>query len=143
MIYWDTSCVVKLYAKEPDSDFWIDLGIQRTSPLFSSILLTTELTCALRAKEFRNEIRPGATENLVHRFFQDLQAERFRCLPITPEITKKASHLAIDWKQNGMLRTLDALHLATCLHLECSHIATADIRLREAACAVGLKPLGG
>lgn len=117
MIYWDTSCVVKLYVSEPDSEQWMQLARRQASLLHSSALLETELACAFRVKEQRNEVRAGATKILMDLFHRDVQAGRFRLFPLTAEVHRRACHLVIENNTNIALRSLDALHLATCLLL--------------------------
>lgn len=139
MIYWDTSCVVKLYVSEPDSEQWMQLARRQASLLHSSALLETELACAFRGKEQRNEIRVGATKILMDLFHRDVQVGRFRLFPLAADVHRKACHLVVENNTKIALRSLDALHLATCLHLECEEIATTDIKLSAAAKAAGIK----
>jgi len=133
MTYWDTSCVLKLYATEPDSEFWTQQATQKKVPLLSSRLLQTELACALRAKELRGEIKNGATQALMNRFQIDVQRERFRLSPLSNSILELSCSLIQEPRSSYLLRSLDALHLATCIHLECATLATTDQRLSRAA----------
>ncbi len=64
MIYWDTSCVLKLYTPEDDSGVYLGMADRSSEPLFSSEVLDTELFYALCQKENRGEIKPGWAERI-------------------------------------------------------------------------------
>jgi len=46
VIYWDTSCVIKLYTAESDSRQWQETALDVDEEIVSSVLLETELAYA-------------------------------------------------------------------------------------------------
>lgn len=141
MIYWDTSCVIKLYAAESDSRAWQAKALGTAEALTSSALLETELAFALHGKERRRDLVAGGAAALRRLFASDVASGRFRLFPVGTDVLAKAAELA-GWSATVdpvlHLRTLDAIHLATALQLDCSGIATADDRMRRAAAELGL-----
>ena len=140
MIYWDTCCVLKLYARESDSEFWLKTAAKETSALHISQLTRSELAFALVAKEQRKELKPGAADILLSKFEQDIQRGLYHPIPLSISVIDRSTRLARHLRQLG-LRTLDGLHLATALESGCSRIATQDRRLLKATQEAGLESL--
>ena len=138
MIYWDTCCILKLYAQETDSEYWLHRASQESSPMIISQLTRSELSFALVAKEKRNEIRDGASQILLSKFESDIDQELYHLVPLAISIISRSMQLAQHMSHLG-LRTLDGLHLASALESGCSHIATQDHRLLKAAREAGLE----
>lgn len=142
MIYWDTSVVLKLYAEESDSRHWQDLALESPGFLLSSALLIGELGLALLRKEARGELRRGGAQELQRLFRRDVDRGRFRLLPVGTDILQSAPRVAEECLAPPgpvWVRTLDAIHLATARQLRCTHLATADARMRSAAARLGLR----
>lgn len=140
MIYWDTCCVLKLYAKESDSEFWLRAATKESSALYTSQLTRSELAFALIAKEQRKELKPGAADILLSKFEQDIQRGLYHPIPLSSSVIDRSIRLARHLPHPG-LRTLDGLHLATALESGCSRIATQDRRLLKATRQAGLESL--
>jgi predicted nucleic acid-binding protein len=143
VIYWDTSCVVKLYVAEPDSEVWDKLAADFPGPLFSSALLEPELALALARKEQEGSIRSGGAAVLLQQFRDDVGCGRYRLLPLGQDVMHEAATLAEQGfmcKPMLLLRTLDGLHLATAKLLRCRTVATTDVRMRQALPLLGMKP---
>lgn len=141
MIYWDTSCVLKLYTAESDSLTWQQQALGARDEFAASALLETEMAYALEQKELRGDVRPGGAQALLRLFRRDLQAGRFALCPVGGDVMALAADLAARWYHAAEplpLRTLDGLHLATAMLLRCRAIATADRRLQAAAVQVGI-----
>ena len=141
MIYWDTSCVLKLYTAESDSAQWQDCATGTSEELVASRLLEAELAFALLRKEMQGDIRPGATARLLGKFQRDVQAGRFRLVPVGADVITRAGIVAETCYRAEPpvpLRTLDGLHLATAVLLGCTGIASADERMRRAAPLLGI-----
>ena len=144
MIYWDTSCVLKLYTRESDSDRWERHAGTLDGDFIASALLETEMTCALQRKEQRGEIKRGGAEAILGLFRNDVQAGRFTLCPIGADVLSHAGVLAAQCYRHAEpvnIRTLDALHLATATLLKCRAIATADERMQAAAQLLGFKTI--
>lgn len=142
MIYWDTSVILKLYVEEEHSSFWQAVAFAQRPPLCTSALTEVEFVFALRQKEQRGELLPGSTTALRDMFGKDVACGHFLTVPIGSDILEVCRQLpfrkAFEKGQNN-LRTLDGVHLATALKMDCRSIATADKRLAIASRLAGLK----
>jgi hypothetical protein len=119
MLYFDTSALVKVAREEEESPAlraWLAERGDVTST--SSALVEVELPRALRRAGLpdAHERAARATESLL-------------LIEITPEIRRAAARLP-----DPMLRSLDAIHLASAYHLgrELTAIVTYDRRLARA-----------
>jgi predicted nucleic acid-binding protein len=141
VIYWDTSCVIKLYTAESDSADWQAKALGASEALASSALLEAEMAFALHAKERRGDLVPGGASALRRLFAADVAAGRFRLFPVGSDVLAKAADIAA-WcaKRNPTmhLRTLDGIHLATTVRLDCHAIAARDERMRAAVALLGI-----
>ena len=123
MIYFDTSALVKLVIKEPESAAlaaWLDGNIEQ--PRASSMLCRVELPRA---------VRPGG--DVAYLRAQMILGDLMQ-IPLTPELLDAAGSLP------GPLRSLDAVHLATALRLrgDLYSLVAYDRRLLDAADSAGL-----
>ncbi len=144
MIYWDTSCVLKLYTAEEDSLLWQRKALGSDEKFVSSSILETELAYALAQKELRGEIKKGGAKALLHIFNSDILADRFSLFPVGTDVLRTAITIAAQCyraEKPIAIRTLDGLHLATAKLLKCRSIATADLRMQAAAKLLNIPPL--
>ncbi len=137
MIYLDTSVVVALLTPEASSPRALEWLEQCRDTLISSDWLITETHSALGLKQRHQGLSPEARTAASEHFERLLQGgvelrsfdrDRFR----------QAAELLQDPALG--LRAGDALHLAVALHSRCSHLASFDGRMRQAAAALGLAP---
>lgn len=142
MIYWDTSAVIKLYVREPDSAGWQQVALGSMQPRVASALVEAELAFALRHKEQRKELKRGGAAALIEWWRQDVAAGQFQMVSVSADVVARSVELARERTVGSTLRTLDGLHLATALLMRCTSMATADRRLQEAARCFGLHVTG-
>jgi len=145
-LYWDTSCVLKLYCREADSPRYLEHAAKSQSPLISSALLSAELIFAFHQKEFRGELRPGDGDRLYDRYLSDVARGRFLLLPVGDDVRDEARTIAAACFSSAPvipLRTLDGLHLASARLSGCRRILTTDDRMSKAAQRIGLPPEAG
>ena len=125
MLYLDTSALMKLIRREPESDALADwLDAQTPAPWVSSTLIEIELPRALRLIEPSLLARVPAMLARVARYEVD-------------ELVRAAAAAYPD----TTLRSLDAIHLATgdaVLGTQLTAFVTYDERLLPAAAAAGL-----
>ena len=141
MIYWDTSCVLKLYTPEDDSEIYLDKADKSSEPLFSSEVLNTELFYALSQKESRGDINPGWAERLYQKFRGDVEDGRLVLLSVGHDVLDQAVEIARRcYAQTPpiMLRSLDGIHLGSALADKCTEIVTTDRRMLQGADLLGL-----
>lgn len=122
-VYLDTSAVAKLLVSEPESSavasYLDDLSV--ASPPLSSALLETEL----RRLAVRFSISQSAVSAVLDRIDLVLpDRSLFRDAGLLPE---------------PILRSLDAVHLATALRVDADAVLTYDGRLQASARAVGME----
>ena len=116
MLYLDSSAIVKLVSREPETDGLVQL-IEDDPATISSELSFVEVVRAVRRA--RGDVRRA-----------EAVIGGIALVPIDAGIIRSAAELA-----PATLRSLDAIHLATVLSLsgDVSRLVTYDNRLAEAA----------
>lgn len=141
MAYWDTSALVKLYAREPDSAaFENNLLNAPVSPITSTIAVY-EAFATFRRKEAEGILTTGAAQLLYNELSADLSAGQVRLLELGADVEQDYGRVLNACYQRVPpipLRTLDALHLASARVSGETELVTTDKRLRDAAVALGL-----
>jgi predicted nucleic acid-binding protein len=135
-MYIDTSVLVKLYIKEEDSE--VCRNIIADSSLVSSRLLYCEFRAALFGKELRNVISPESRDEAWQTFEGDISDRLIRFVPLNDLVMQDARAVLDELHPAVSLRTLDAIHLATCLGIEAGPLFTKDHRMLKAAGRLGL-----
>lgn len=121
-VYLDTSAAAKLLVEEPESSAlasYLD-GLDATEELISSILLEPEL----RRFGIRLEIPQATISGLL---------DQVALVEVSRSVFREAGLLP-----GPLLRSLDALHIATALRLDVRMLVTYDDRMIAAATEVGL-----
>jgi uncharacterized protein len=119
--YLDSSAIVKLVAREPETGHLVD-AVRADSDVVSSELAVTEVVRAV-ARAGGGVARANAV------------LDGIALVPIDEAILRDAAEL-----KPASLRALDAIHLATALSLrrDLESVITYDRRLAEAATRAGL-----
>jgi uncharacterized protein len=123
-VYLDTSALVKLVVKEPESrTLELYLGEFPTDTRFTAALARTELVRAVA--------RQGSVDSVAH---ARRVLGRLDLVPLTNRLLDAAATIT-----PPELRTLDAVHLAAALTApELRAMVTYDIRLAAAAANAGI-----
>jgi len=128
-IYCDTSFLLKLYIREPDSDKAIDV-IQQTEAhdLPFNRFLELELHSAIEGKMFRKEISLIQLESALkiisdHSQTGFLRSDKFDWNS-TFELAKELVH-TVGTRRHGA-RTLDLIHIAIASKSSCERFLTFD-----------------
>ena len=140
--YWDTSCVLALYAPEEISSQAAELASLEKGQIHSSAILEFEMTFAVHAKEARGEIPSGSSAKVLSQFQTDLQRGRFLLVPLGIYIktcTRDIAARTLQAEPPVFSRTLDGIHIATALELGSSELITADRKMADAAIRLGIK----
>jgi len=130
-MYLDTSIMVKLYTREPDS-----AACERVvagHSIVSSELLYVELWSALLAKERAGGLSPAARQRVWELFEAHLLDELVELVELSGHIVREAAEMIARVHPQVPLRTLDAIHLATFAGLEVGPLFTVDRRMIDAA----------
>jgi predicted nucleic acid-binding protein len=140
-MYLDTSVLVKLFAREPDSEFYGKQTDGQT--VCSSVLAYTEVWSALLAKERAGSLTTEQRRKVWASFDRNVMDDGIELLPMGPAIFKRANRIMEVCHPKVALRSLDALHLASADQSQDWPLATGDKRMRDAAELLGfpLTPL--
>jgi predicted nucleic acid-binding protein len=139
-MYLDTAIIVKLLVREADSA-WFSRHLIGHS-FESSELALAEVRSALLAKERAGNITARERTAAGEKFQEMVDEDLLRLLPLNRAVLERASVLQLACHPRIPLRTLDALHVATCALHRGNLLATTDARMR-AACeqfAIALVP---
>jgi hypothetical protein len=129
-VFFDTSAFVKRYIHEPGSDKAARLLEDNNVVVSSLCLPETISTCSRLLREERI-----TTDNygfIKHQLFKD--SESMDVVPVDDYVIS----LSMDLLENGMIRTLDALHVASALSQGIEEFATSDKQQAVAAEQAGL-----
>lgn len=139
-MYLDTAILVKLFVREPDSDWFNQALIGQHFE--TSELALAELHSALLAKERAGHVTSRERIQAGEKFLAMVEDDLVRLLPLNRVVIERASAIQVACHPRIPLRTLDALHVATCDLHRCATLSTTDGRMR-AACeqlAIALHP---
>ncbi len=144
MIYWDTSALFKLYVKELDSKYFLDLVASSEPPIFTSSITSQEVLCSLYRKQSIGDLKNGSAERLYNRFTQDVSSGRITLITNNSQVISKSRELvtalyAHEGEDPLYLRSLDLIHLASALSIKTKKLVATDKRLREAAARMKLE----
>jgi predicted nucleic acid-binding protein len=139
-MYLDTAILVKLLVREPDSD-WFNRALLGQH-FETSELAVAEVHSALLAKERAGHLSVSERGRAAAKFNEMLAEDLVRLLPLNRIVLDRACAIQQACHPRNPLRTLDALHVATCDLHQCGVLSTTDARMR-AACeqlAIALLP---
>ena len=138
MIYLDTSALAKLYLPEPGAEEIAKRVSSQDKPLPYTSLHELELTSALERRAATHDLSRDAVKRVTRAIEADL---RNRVLTRTeldwPAVFASALPLLRRHARIG-LRTLDGLHLACALQLDCRPLVTCDQAQAKAAALEGI-----
>ncbi|MEP6663053.1 MAG: type II toxin-antitoxin system VapC family toxin, partial [Verrucomicrobiota bacterium] len=140
VMYLDSAIIVKLLVREPESD-WFARTLSGLS-FDTSELALAEVCAALLFKERGGDIKAVEREKATEKFFSMVDDELIMLRPLNRKVVDRARAIQIACHPRVPLRTLDALHVATCDLHHLGTLATTDRRMR-AACeqfAIALMP---
>ena len=142
MNYWDTSALLKLYVPEDDSGYFLDSVVTSDQPLVSSAIAAVEMLCALYRKESVGELKRGGALAAHQRFLGDSREGRIVLVPYGEQVFTAAEEivrLAFRRARPVMVRSLDAIHVASALTARARVMVATDTRLRQVAAMAKLK----
>jgi predicted nucleic acid-binding protein len=142
--YWDTSALIKLYVRESDSRYFINLAKTSSNPLLSSDVTRQEMLCALYRKEVAGDLKVKAASKLFEKFMNDEETGRILIIPNGRDVvieTEKLVKQSYGKNLPIMIRALDAIHVASALFAKATTMIATDRRLRDVALLTGLKVL--
>lgn len=129
-MYLDTAIIVKLLVREPDSDWFNNALLGQ--PFETSELALAEVRSALLAKERGKAITSPERIRAGEKFYAMVADDIIRVLPLNRQTVERAIAIQVACHPRIPLRTLDALHIATCDMHRSNALATTDQRMRDA-----------
>jgi predicted nucleic acid-binding protein len=139
-MYLDSAIIVKLLVRESDSE-WFNRELAGHN-FETSELALAEVRSALLAKERAGHITSRERMSAGEKFLSMIADELIKLFPLNRTVLERASAMQLACHPAIPLRTLDALHVATCDLNKCGTLSTTDNRMR-AACgqfAIALMP---
>lgn len=142
MSYWDTSAIVKLFAKESDSSDFEAQAARELGRMVTSWVTRLELWSTLRRKESESGLLAGEAGTLLLDFDFGIARGEWTLVPTSAEVRaefERVVEICCSRRPRIVIRTLDALHIASALAVSETEIVTADKRQREAAALLGFQ----
>ena len=130
-MYLDTSVLVKLYTREPDSAECEKVVAGHR--IVSSELVYAELWSALLAKERNGKLSSDARQRVWELFEVHLLDDVIELIELDGLVVREAAETMARVHPHVPLRTLDAIHLATFIGLNAGPLFTKDKRMIDAA----------
>jgi len=128
-VYLDSSAIVKLYAPESDTAAVAEYVRGLTDPLPFSHLHEIEVKNALRLKVFRREADSRKISRSIRAIERDAAMQILKRPELNwPGVFRRAEELSKKFSSRSGSRSLDLLHIASCLLLECRKFLTFDDR---------------
>jgi predicted nucleic acid-binding protein len=140
-MYLDSAIIVKLLVREPESEYFNNTLSGHA--LDSSELCLTEVCSALLAKERGGSITGRQRMQAMVRFKELLREDVLRLYPLDRRVLDRAAAILEACHPKIALRTLDALHVATCDLYECDALCATDQRMRDAGGQLAIKLFPG
>src|SRR5262245_11162338 len=134
-MYVDSAVLVKLFVREPDSEFFGKM--MDGEAISSSILAFTEVWSAFLAKERAAAVTAEQRRRAWAAFQHNVDEELIELLSLGPAIFRRANRILEQCHPQVPLRSLDALHLASCDQRQDWPLCTTDKRMRAAAELLG------
>ena len=135
-MYLDSAIIVKLLVREAGSE-WLEQNLSGQS-FESSELSLVEVCAALLFKERKGEIASQERIRAVEKFLSMIECEAISLLPLNRPVLDRARAIQLACHPHVPLRTLDALHVATCDLNQCGTMSATDGRIRAACKQLGI-----
>ena len=138
MIFCDSCYVAKYYLAEPDS-VQVRVLVEQAGLRLISAWSAVEVQAALHRNLREGRVNLGAHQSLSAAFEDDLNAGRWRSVPITSSLLLRARRRIQALPADVFLRSGDALQLVSALEAGCDEIWSSDRHLLGAAPHFGLQ----
>jgi predicted nucleic acid-binding protein len=129
-MYLDSAIIVKLLVREADSH-WFNRNLAGHS-FESSELALAEVRSALLSRERSGSITLRERVTATEKFLSMVEDDLIRLFPLNQAVMDRASAMQLACHPRIPLRTLDALHVASCDLHRSGTLSTTDGRMRSA-----------
>jgi predicted nucleic acid-binding protein len=138
-VYLDSSAIVKLYVPEVESPSVAAYVRRLKEPLPFSHLHEIELKNALRLKVFRKEALSSPISKSIRTIDKDVGLQILKRPQLNwVDVFRKAEELSKRFSSRSGSRSLDLLHVASCLLIPSRDFLTFDDRQAKVAKKAGL-----
>lgn len=134
-MYLDTAIIVKLLVREPESE-WFSQKLTGEKFVTSELALA-EIRSALLSKERGGFIQLRERVAAMEKFNSMLESESIRLLPLDRLVVERASAIQNACHPHIPLKTLDALHVASCDLHHGGKMCATDRQIRAASKQLG------
>ncbi len=137
IFFFDTSAFVKLFYEEPGSVVVEKIFNDENNVVYVSELVRLEFLSSIYRRYREGDLTQDEIDLVVDAFDEQLLSVYVE--PLESPIIQESESLMKNYGKNKGLRSLDAIHLATC-RLIASHdwvFVCADSKLCDVACACG------
>jgi predicted nucleic acid-binding protein len=131
-MYLDSAILVKLVVREPDSEYYADL-VEGQRVVRSSEIAMTECRSALLRKGREGLLDARTVEGAWMRLQALWSGGGLMLHPVTRSVLLEAGEVIKRCMDRAPLRTLDAIHIASCLQSLAFPLITNDQVMRKAA----------
>ena len=131
-MYLDSAILVKLVVREPDSFFYAEQTIGQTDVWSSQLALTESWSALIRKQRegaIHAKVRRAAWQKLERYFTHGTLG----MVPVDESILKRANRIILRCHPKVALRSMDAIHLASCEAADAYPLLTNDRQMRAAA----------
>jgi len=135
-MYLDSSVLTKFFSAEPDSEACA--AKVAGSFIVSSELAYGEIFSALLRKERAGSLSRSFRERGWEKFENRIADQSLFLAKLDGNTVRLAKDIMLRLHPRVPLRTLDAIHLATCISIVAGPLFTTDKRMRDAATALNL-----
>ena len=128
--FLDTSALIKLYHQEEGSEVVEAWAADQTAQIWLSDLARVELHSVFVRKVREGELTEADLQTVLDCFREDLRS-RFQVVPLTGNTVEKAVSMFLVQGKRHLLRTLDALQIASAQAVDNNNLTfvTADRKL--------------
>jgi uncharacterized protein len=131
-MYLDSAVLVKLVVREPDSLFYAG-QVDGQAGVWTSQLALTECWSALFRKQREGAIDAKARRSAWRKLEQYVADGALDLVPVDRSVLRRANQIIERCHPKVPVRSLDAIHLASCEATNAFPLLTNDERMRAAA----------
>jgi predicted nucleic acid-binding protein len=139
MLYFDASCLVRLYTKDAGWEKVRALAAKKS--LACSLHGRAETVAAFHRKFRETSINQNELGQLLGEFERDCKAGAFDWLPLSPMVIERVTKAFANLPATFQLRAADAMHLASAAENSLKEIYSNDTRLLASAVYFGLNAI--
>jgi predicted nucleic acid-binding protein len=142
MSYWDTACLVKTYVEETDSEMFQEFLEARNQVVTSGEIARLEFVTTLWRMECDGKITEGSASTAITLFDKRVEENSCRLIRFDESVRDEFERVVrrcYSQVPPVLVRTLDALHVASAGASGETEIVATDKRLREAAALMGFQ----